>query len=151
MFKFCPPKTKSNVRPKRESTLYDINLTNCEVKCNQASQDFVTADGSLQILSISESREVENLLIVGGSGQRIDLFSKFNFDIRTCNLPGEFGGCVVALTTVKRERICCKICKKSIHRLCDKYTRNVTKILEEKYKCPLCNNYDPETKKKKKK
>ena len=150
MYKFCPPKTNSNKRPKRESMLYDIDLSTLEVKCDIASREFATADGTLQILSNSENNQIENLLIVGGSGERIDLYSTFNFEISRCEIPSEYGGCIVSLTTVSGEKIECKICKKNVHRKCDTYTRGVTTMLEDKYKCPECNNYDPSTKKKRK-
>ena len=44
MYKFCPPKTNSNKRPKRESMLYDIDLSTLEVKC-----DLALLAGNLQL------------------------------------------------------------------------------------------------------
>ena len=39
-------------------------------------------------------------------------------------------------------------CEKIVHRLCDKYTRGITTMDADKYFCPQCADFDPETRKK---
>ena len=80
MYQLCPPCTSHNSRPKQESNLVQLDLLKMEIKVTKADPEFATADGSLQVMSTNEDGEVENLLIVGGSSQRLDLYSTFNFD-----------------------------------------------------------------------
>ena len=150
MYELCPPYTSHNKRPKQESNLVQIDLHKMEIKVTKADPEYATADGSLQVMSTNEAGEIENLLIVGGSSQRLDLYSTFNFDMQQCSLNSEYGGCVVTLSTREKDTLTCSTseCKKIVHIHCDKYTRGLAKMTSAKYKCPKCADYDPVTKKK---
>ena len=115
MYKFCPPYTDHNKRPKRLSILHAIDLQTLCVQTIHADQKFATADGTLQVLSKKEDNSVENLLIVGGTSGRIDLYTTFNFDIEKCDLLLQCGGCKVDLTTEEKDSLMCILYCKIIH------------------------------------
>ena len=150
MYALCPPYTSHNKRPKQESILVEINLVELDIKLLRAPTEFATAGGSLQVLSRNEDGKLENLLIVGGSAQRLDLYSTFSFELKKCDLNPEYGGCIVTLSTREKDFLSCSSsdCTKVVHIMCDKYTRGLAKMTNAKYLCPMCANYDPVTKKK---
>ena len=150
LYEMCPPYTSHNKRPKQHSILVEINLESMEIKLSKAPSEFATAGGSLQVLSRNEEDRLENLLIVGGSALRLDLYSTFSFDLKKCDIDIEYGGCEVTLSTREKELVSCSSleCTKTVHILCDKYTRGLARMTSETYLCPKCANYDPVTKKK---
>ena len=150
MFKFCPPYTNHNKRPKQESNLVIIDLVRMDIKVIQGSSEFATADGSLQILSKDDNGQIENLLIVGGTSERLDLYSTFDFSLTECNITPEYGGCVVTLGTRNKDTLSCSTpdCDNVVHIICDKYTRGLAKMTSNRYLCPMCADFDPVTKKK---
>ena len=153
MYESCPPYTTHNKRPKQESVFIVLDLSKMEIECTHSPTEFATADGSLQVLSKDQTGYLENLLIVGGTGQRIDLYSTFDFEVKHCDINPEYGGCIVTLASRNKESLACSApeCDRVVHKVCDKYTRGLTKIDSHTYKCPLCANYDPVTKKKRSK
>ena len=150
LYELCPPYTSHNKRPKQEYQLIELDLAQIEIRVRKAAPEFATADGSLQVMSINKAGKIENLLIVGGTSQKLDLYSTFNFDLKQCDMDTEYGGCVVTLSTREKDTLACSasVCKKVVHILCDKYTRGLANMTSAKYNCPKCANYDPETKKK---
>ena len=150
MYELCPPFTSHNKRPQQVAVLVVLDLEKLEIRVNNATADFATADGTLQVLSTSDNAELENLLIVGGSGQRLDLFSTFDFALKVCDINAEYGGCVVTLATKNKDLLECSgiECNKVVHIVCDKYTRGLSKMTSDRYVCPVCADYDPVTKKK---
>jgi hypothetical protein len=150
MYELCPPYTSHNKRPQQESILVEIDLVRLNIKVSKASSEFATAGGSLQVLSRNEDEKLENLLIVGGSAHRLDLYSTFDFDLKKCDINLEYGGCAVTLSTREKDFLSYSSseCTKIVHILCDKYTRGLAKMTSDKYLCPMCADYDPVTKKK---
>ena len=150
IYELCPPYTSHNTRPKQESGLITINLFDMNIRYRKAPPEFATASGSLQILSKNEENQLENLLIVGGTSERLDLFSTFDLSLQSCDLSPEYGGCIVSLGTRNKDTLECSArdCGRTVHLVCDKFTRGISKMTSERYKCPLCNDYDPVTKKK---
>ena len=150
MFELCPPYTSHNKKPKQESNLVILDLAKSELQMFKGSSDFATADGSLQVLSKDENDLVQNLLIVGGSSQRLDFYSTFDFSLHKCDLIADHGGCEVTISTRDMKMLTCSkpTCSKEIHIICGKHTRGLQMINSDRYVCPTCADIDPVTKKK---
>ena len=112
-----------------------------------ADQEFATADGTLGIMTKTATGKPESLLIIGGEGGRLDMYSEQKFDLQKCSLGVEYGGCKVSLSTKNRDKLTCiqANCPKIVHVSCDTFTRGILKMKPEKYKCPTCADIDPET------
>ena len=105
MYKLCPPFTSHNKRPKQVAVLVELDLEKMDIRVKHATAEFDTADGTLQVLSTTANSELDNLLIVGGSGQRLDLFLTFEFNLKACDISAEYGGCGVTIATKDLNKI----------------------------------------------
>ena len=151
MYELCPPYVSHHVKPKKSSVLIKLDLNQMQLSFVSADSEYATADGSLHILTTDVQGYPDNILIIGGISGRVDLFSSRDFEEERCNLEPDYGGCVIDITTRDKEILLCLVpkCQKPVHRSCDTYTRGIAKIANDKYFCPDCAGYDPETKKKK--
>ena len=150
LYALCPPHVSQHKKPIKSEYFFRMDLIKEELLYIKGPESYKTADGTLQILGKDVQNNPSEILIVGGISGRVDLYSTTSFDLDKCSLDDEFGGCNLEMTTRNRDSLTCIVpkCEKIVHRLCDKYTRGITTMDADKYFCPQCADFDPETRKK---
>ena len=143
LYKFLPPQTSRDKLPSFGRSLYKIDLHEgvWRIEKCEGPEGCGAYGGSIAMLNSKE-------MILTGDPHMF-LFSERILEPPKCELSEVFGSCSMSLTVKNRESYRCSTprCRKSIHLKCDKSIRgkkNQPKL------CPLCNDLDPETWKKKK-